>query len=74
MERGVSPAGGANGESLVRDVWLYYDQLVMPPNGMVLFEIACSFYSTMAKGQTQSDFTFGGRQLICPGVLIALQS
>lgn len=70
---GFIAAGGANGESLVRDFWLYYDQLVMPPKGVALFEVACSFYSEMVAGQTQSDFSFGGRQLICPGVLVALQ-
>ena len=46
----------------------------MPPKAVALFEVACSFYSTMAEGQTQSDFTFGGRELICPGVLVALQT
>jgi hypothetical protein len=67
---GFLDTGCANGESLFRGFDLQFNQFMVPPKGIARFDIDCLFSSFMGNGETQSDFSFGGRQLLCPGVLL----
>ena len=67
---GFLAAGNADGQSLFRGFDLLSSQFVVPPKGTVGFSVFCNFFAEMFNGQTENDFSFGGRQLLCPGVLL----
>jgi hypothetical protein len=69
---GFIEPGCADGRSLAAGFDLEFDQFMMPPKGTAMFEVSCSLDWSMDDGEIQSDFSFGDRRVLCPGVLIAV--
>jgi hypothetical protein len=59
---------------LFRGFDLRYTSLLVPPNGMVMFEVACSLWASISDGEADYTFVQFGRQAQCPGLLITLLS
>ncbi len=62
--------GAINGTDLVRGIPLTYEQLVIPPQGRVMFEVYCDTGYQIFDGETQADFREVGHQVLCPGVAV----
>jgi hypothetical protein len=59
-------------DGLFKSFDLEYSQLVLPPKGAAMIEVSCELRWNANDGEIQVDFSSGGRQLLCPGVLIAV--
>jgi hypothetical protein len=69
---GIAAPGDIDGENLYRGFDLQYNQFLMPPRGMAMFEVACTMNTYLYGGQVQADFADPFFQLLCPGVLLAV--
>jgi hypothetical protein len=69
---GAFSIGDINGADLNRGFAFTYEQLVIPPKGRVMFEVYCDTGYQIFDGEAQADFRENGRQVLCPGVWIAV--
>jgi hypothetical protein len=50
-----------------------YDQLVIPPGGVTIFEVSVSIgHAIFGHGNTSIDFASGDFEAVCPAVLLAI--
>jgi hypothetical protein len=62
-------------QDLFRGYDLEYSQFVMPPNGVAMFEVACTLsYSNSSDGEANFVFLNLGRQALCPAALVTVLS
>jgi hypothetical protein len=71
---GISDDDKTAVQNLFRGFDLRYSSFLVPPNGMVMFEVACSLWASISDGQADYTFVNFGRQAQCPGLLITLLS
>jgi len=59
-------------QNLFRGFDLQYTLVLVPPNGALMFEVACSLRCKISHGEADYTFQVFGRQAMCPGLLITL--
>jgi hypothetical protein len=71
---GWSDPGAIEFKDIFRGYDLRYTSFIVPPNGVVLFEVAAAVSYSMSDGVIAVDFASGDFEIVCPAVLVATLS